>query len=75
MYNDAGDVVQSKPSECSIPATMTRSGLFYTGRCEACSKLKGGENAGMLRLEPVNGQVNEWVPVDSRTGKPWPEVA
>ncbi len=68
-------VFVSKPSENSIPAYMTRSGLFYTGRCEACLKLKGGENTGMLRLEPVADQVNDWVPVNSRTGKPWQEVA
>lgn len=58
-------VFVSTPSTNSIPAYMTRSGLFYTGRCEPCSKLKGGENSGMLRLEPVNGQVNEFVPVNS----------
>ncbi len=68
-------VFVSRPSTNSIPATMTKSGLFYSGRCPECAKLKGGENSGMLRLEAENGQVNEWVPVDSRTGKPWAEVA
>jgi hypothetical protein len=41
---------------------VTASGLFYTGRCAECATIKGGENSGILRLETVKGQVNEWVP-------------
>lgn len=54
--------------ECGAPAVkvfvkkaeLTSNGIFYTGRCEECSKIRGGENAGILRVEPVNGQVNQW---------------
>jgi hypothetical protein len=54
--------------ECGAPATkvavkaskLTKDGLFYTGRCNECARIKGGENAGNLRLEPVAGQVNQW---------------
>ena len=57
--------------ECGRPAVVvavfktddlnpTESGFFYVGRCADCSKIKHGENAGILRLEPEAGKVNKW---------------
>lgn len=40
--------------------TMTHSGLSYMGRCAVCAKHKGGENAGIIRMEAESGQVNDW---------------
>lgn len=56
--------------ECGNPATLvavkasklTTDGLFFTGRCEKCAKIRGGENAGNLRMERYNPAVhiNRW---------------
>lgn len=57
--------------ECGAPAVcvavkksdLTRSGLFYSGRCAECRDATAGDdNRRILRFEPVNetAQVNEW---------------
>lgn len=54
--------------ECGAPAVtvavkaskLTHSGMFFTGRCAECAKIKGGENAGIIRMEPVAEQTNDW---------------
>lgn len=48
--------------ECGKPAdrvavkasTETTNRLFFIGRCDDCAKIVGGENRGVLRLEPFN---------------------
>lgn len=55
--------------ECSQPAIKvavfqakkTRNGLFFTGRCEKCAAIKGGENSGLIRFEALASQANEWL--------------
>lgn len=54
--------------ECGAPSVVvvvkaaqnTSDGLFYTGRCADCLKIKGGENTDILRTEPEEGQANRW---------------
>lgn len=54
--------------ECGKPAAVvfvfksdnTHDGLFFTGRCEECARITGGENAGVIRKEPLADQVNQW---------------
>lgn len=54
--------------ECGKPAVkiavkrsdLTTDGMFYAGRCEECSKVKGLENSGVLRFEPIAEQENKW---------------
>ena len=56
--------------ECGKTATLTailksdttKSGLFYASRCAECAKIRGGENAGVLRMEPLDQakHVNEF---------------
>ncbi len=54
--------------ECGKPAVkiavfetdLTKDGLFYAGRCDECSKVKGLENSGMLRFEEIGSQDNKW---------------
>lgn len=55
-------VKASKPSGACYPPMVTESGLFFTGRCEECAKIKGGENAGVLRIEKYDPavHVNVW---------------
>jgi hypothetical protein len=40
----------------------TTTGIYFARRCESCAKIKGGENAGILRLEPFNAEkhANTW---------------
>lgn len=55
---------------CGKPATLTavmasdltKSRLFYGGRCESCAWLKGAQNARILYLEPLNQakHINDW---------------
>ena len=52
--------------ECGAPAVevfvfhseLTRDGQFFTGRCEECAKIRGGENSGLVRREPLGNQFN-----------------
>ena len=54
--------------ECGAPAVTvfvkatkcTHNGEYYAGRCQSCANIKGGENADVLRVESINGQVNQW---------------
>lgn len=58
--------------ECGKPATLvaikrtttTRDGLFYARRCPDCATIKGGENKGVLRVEPLDPDKhrNQWIP-------------
>lgn len=48
--------------ECGAPATLaaprssgiTKSGVYWSRRCPECSKVKGGENAGLGAFEVFN---------------------
>lgn len=42
------------------PSEATRSGIYYGGRCDACAKVEGHDNDGVIRFEPIGNQVNEW---------------
>lgn len=56
--------------ECGAPATLvgvkksklTHSGIYYAGRCEPCSRIKGGENSDIERFEKLDEttHVNDW---------------
>jgi len=55
--------------ECGKPATVvavktsdTESGIYYAGRCKDHAHAPGHDNAGIIRLEPINGQVNMLLP-------------
>lgn len=37
--------------------------VFYSGRCESCATIKGGENAGAVKIEALDGHVNRLVHV------------
>ena len=41
-----------------FPSELTRDGQYFTGRCEKCAKIRGGENAGLIRREPLGNQFN-----------------
>lgn len=59
--------------ECGKPATlvaviqcepgsygMTKTGVYFGGRCADHAHTKGRDNARCIRVEPLNGHVNEW---------------
>lgn len=54
--------------ECGKPAVefavkksdLTKSGLFYAGRCAECKGHNSLENFNVVRFEKLNGQKNEW---------------
>ncbi len=56
--------------ECGDPAKwsgskysdLTKSGIYHTRRCDACVKIKGGENAGLSAFVPFDPILhrNEW---------------
>ena len=54
--------------ECGAPAAEvfvfkadnTHDGLFFTGRCAKCATIKGGENSGLVRREPLGTQSNQF---------------
>ncbi len=56
--------------ECGAPAkwvavkasTSTKSGVYYGRRCEACRQVTTGDNAAVLRFEPLDPaiHVNAW---------------
>lgn len=55
--------------ECGKPAVLiavhkgegsTTDGMFYAGRCAECAKVKGLENSGVIRFEPIADQENKW---------------
>lgn len=57
--------------ECCEPACITaimksdrtKTGIYYAARCSACATIRGGENAGVIRFEPLNPahHVNEFI--------------
>lgn len=56
--------------ECGKPAThaasfqsdQTKSGIYYGRRCDDCATIEGGENAGVISLEPLDQHKhrNDW---------------
>jgi hypothetical protein len=45
---------------CYSPKAKYENETYFSGRCDTCAKIKGGENAGVLRVEKLNGHVNRW---------------
>lgn len=41
-------------------STNTTDGLFYGGRCAGHLEHKGGDNADVIRFEPIADQRNFW---------------
>lgn len=54
--------------ECGKKATKvfvfksdtTGDGLYFGARCEECSKIRNGENVGVIRIEEFSGQANQF---------------
>ena len=46
----------------STPSERTKSGVFWHARCGECKDLKGPDNRGVQRWEPLDPakHVNEW---------------
>lgn len=43
-----------------FPVAKYDNETYFAGRCDECARIKGGENAGVVRFEKLAGHVNRW---------------